>query len=438
MPATSDPDGILAPRNPLERRAVAYVAERRYSTPGQTMDLCGFGRDRAEALFVWDAEDGLENGEYLVYIGTVPNRFAQAYEETNEALANIKIDFSTQGLDGETLSPPNHPYFDVGAQILHDITPDKVAPLAVEIITDPPRTRRMAPSNLNPESCELDPADPSNETGLTHPDYWNGTKYQPRSDGYIYYGGNTASAWKPFLVRVTDNFLALRIRNLGEPGQKAVLTHVVLTPRKYVPGKININTVENLVHKERSGNLDKYFLVNVLTALPGLLRKNSTDDVSFPLNSTTQTNVPLPSTDNLINANLDVGNAAKLSKTIMSLRPDRGDGRYYEKIGELVLDALGKPGEEANKLEYPLSEEQKPGERFKEVYDRFRRIANLITTRSDIFEVLVTVQSGYGRDMNQDGKINYRSPEEFIVTGETKSRMVYERRTPSDRSDQRE
>jgi hypothetical protein len=460
MPATSDPDGILAPRNPLERRAVAYVAERRYSTPGQTMDLCGFGRDRAEALFVWDAEDGLENGEYLVYIGTVPNGFAQAYADTREALQNIGIDLSEQGIGGQTLSPPppNRPYFDEGAGILASITPDIVAPLAVEIITDPPRTRRMAPSNLNTEEgegegegegCTLGTADPSNETGLTHPDYWNGTKYQPRSDGYIYYGGNTASAWKPFLVRVKDNFLALRIRNLGEPGQKAVLTHVVLTPRKYVPGKININTVENYVHREYEQNQYKYSLVNVLTALPGLLRKDPeadvSYDVSFPLNSTTQTNVPLPSPDNLINANPDVGNAANLSRTIMRLRPDRGDGRYYEKIGELVLDALGKPGEEANQLEYPLSaeqepgeSEQKPGERFAKVYDRFRRIANLITTRSDIFEVLVTVQSGYGRDMNQDGKINYRSPEEFIVTGETKSRMVYERRTPSDRSDQRE
>jgi len=58
---------------------------------------------------------------------------------------------------------------------------------------------------------------------------------------------------------------------------------------------------------------------------------------------------------------------------------------------------------------------------------RLSRSANLLTTRSDIFEILVTVQAGTGEDLDGDGVINYRSPEEFTVTSERKTRTVYER-----------
>ena len=58
---------------------------------------------------------------------------------------------------------------------------------------------------------------------------------------------------------------------------------------------------------------------------------------------------------------------------------------------------------------------------------RYRRMANMITTRSDVFEIRVTVQAGYGVDANGDGYINYRSDDEFVTTAETKARTVYER-----------
>ena len=58
---------------------------------------------------------------------------------------------------------------------------------------------------------------------------------------------------------------------------------------------------------------------------------------------------------------------------------------------------------------------------------RFSRMANMITTRSDVFEILVTVQAGYGVDEDGNGQINYRSSNEFIVTAEKKTRTVYER-----------
>ena len=62
---------------------------------------------------------------------------------------------------------------------------------------------------------------------------------------------------------------------------------------------------------------------------------------------------------------------------------------------------------------------------------RLERMQNLITVRSDVFEILVTVQAGYGVDVNGDGIINYRDESavdpEFVVTAERTARTVYER-----------
>ncbi|MBP9004605.1 MAG: hypothetical protein KBH78_13385, partial [Candidatus Hydrogenedentes bacterium] len=46
---------------PIEKRPVMYVTSHPAGMPEQ---------DRTEALFTWDAEDGLENGTYIVYVGT--------------------------------------------------------------------------------------------------------------------------------------------------------------------------------------------------------------------------------------------------------------------------------------------------------------------------------------------------------------------------------
>ena len=65
--------------------------------------------------------------------------------------------------------------------------------------------------------------------------------------------------------------------------------------------------------------------------------------------------------------------------------------------------------------------------RFDENVYRFSRIANNITTRSDVFEIVVTAQSGYvpAAGERAQGAINYRN--EFVVQGERKLRVVYER-----------
>lgn len=65
--------------------------------------------------------------------------------------------------------------------------------------------------------------------------------------------------------------------------------------------------------------------------------------------------------------------------------------------------------------------------RFDEGRFRFSRMGNLVTTRSDVFEIVVTAQSGYVPTAGErgEGTINYRN--EFIVQGEKRIRVVYER-----------
>ena len=77
-----------------------------------------------------------------------------------------------------------------------------------------------------------------------------------------------------------------------------------------------------------------------------------------------------------------------------------------------------------------------PERRFEEIDNRLGRMANLITTRSDVFEILVTVQAGNATDVNGDNRIDYRDVNEFSVMAESQGRVIYERRARTDRSDE--
>ena len=98
-----------------------------------------------------------------------------------------------------------------------------------------------------------------------------------------------------------------------------------------------------------------------------------------------------------------------------------------------MIQPAGSPNE--NVL-HPLSNNSDAEMRNAEVQERLRRIANAISVRSDVFEIITTVQSGYGIDADGNGHYDYRDNREFITTAETRSRMVYERRVPSDNSDE--
>lgn len=433
----------LAARWPLAARAVMYVSEARAGVEG--INSPG-GRPEPmapEALFTWDSGTGLENGEYYLYVGTFLPGFGNQmrsassmwWQDASNFVENILLPLDQPGaVSGSRFKPV----------------------LALEVITDPTRAQGLAPEG-----------GADNNAGLTYPADWvPPTRYEPRTDGLIPYGDTGSGAWQPRTVRVTDNFLALRVRNVGAPGEVGVLTHVVLTPRKRTPGKININTAENhLVEIGQPGGPGHEFqFFNPIMGLPGAVRALETvranngniigqaippdADIALP-SAPVVPGSPLPAPaeftggravpplrntienpDRLADNADQIGIAAmRLAALMTANRPKNYDGRYYENITGLLRD-------DANNDVYPLSNEDDPEQRFDEVVRRFRQMVNLITIRSDVFEIIATVQAGYGVDLDGDGFFNYRSNDEFITTAESKVRLVYERRAPAARSDE--
>ena len=94
---------------------------------------------------------------------------------------------------------------------------------------------------------------------------------------------------------------------------------------------------------------------------------------------------------------------------------------FNTNLGRLVYPSI------LSDLDQDIALENEEAARFDESYERFRRMANLITNRSDVFEIIVKVQTGYVDDENGDGILNYRDDNEFTVTAEKDARVIYER-----------
>ncbi|HOK90840.1 MAG TPA: hypothetical protein PK379_12510, partial [Candidatus Hydrogenedentes bacterium] len=125
----------------------------------------------------------------------------------------------------------------------------------------------------------------------------------------------------------------------------------------------------------------------------------------------------------------------RLAALLMSLRPEHADGRYYETWSELLagLENGTIPLDDV----MPLSNEGRPDWRADEIIRRFSGLAQLITLRSDVFEILGIAQAGSATDMDGDGAVDYASPGDgFQVTAESRGRVIYERRARRDTTDQ--
>lgn len=504
--ATSLPDHF-EDRLPLERRVTMYVSENRSDTLPDP-----------EGLFVWDGEDGLENGEYVLYIGTyIPGLRDRAYSAAESSAGLIagvppksepnllyqsafNVPVGSLAVDRVTASilelDPTHP---------QALTTPRFDPVfALDVITDPTEARGVAPRSNTTSNTSLKPA------GLIHPDDWNpAVEYRAGSDGYIVYGNNAAGGWRPQTIRVTDNYLALRVRNVGQQGEVGVISHIVLAPRKRTAGRINVNTVQSRVATfPLTGVTTEHQYFNTLLGLPGVVDAATSvqastgtgltgpllpaDDVALMANlapalpadgswsdpltyygatplatppTRNQHDNDPPSTDSDVLVPDAVTNLSdrhmwggyRLSSMIMSGRTEHADGRYYMSAGALAdngsafdynygasradrptLDPGANWWEYAgveHQAVYPLSNESLRWRRFDEVQARLRRFGNLISTRSDVFEIIMTVEAGYGVDKNNDGFINYRDRDEFVTTAATKASATYERRSPSDQSD---
>lgn len=504
------PNGTMDIANRLEQVWPATRRPAMYITSHPTGMPEG---DRAEALFVWDAEDGLENGSYIVYVGTfVPgthrkwvdaDRIVEASRGQNNAQrANSGLPYypapmlarakNPSGTAWPPLTRPDYTTADILALDPERLArrpgePEFASWLTVEFYTDPRKAKLMSPPRRVLQAGESYP------DALPHPEDWyppQGTDnqaslvYVPDSDGMILYATNPDTPWMPKLVHVTNRFLALRVRNASPPGQAACVTCVVLTPVPRTRGRINLNTAEN-----RLSEVDtNYTVFNPLMGLPGTVvaayttRNPDVTNVGAPLGNlpasddamgtpVVSQNTPWPAPD-LLTGGLpvppaestvfapqsiqerqrllpggDVSNnnhyvadeesvaTLRLAAMLMTLRPDHADGRYYEAWSELLkgLENGTIPLDDV----MPLSNEGRPDWRADEIIRRFSGLAQLITLRSDVFEILGVAQAGNATDTNGDGFVDYLSTGDgFQVTAESRGRMVYERRARRDTTDQ--
>lgn len=521
FPAAPPPPALAPPLEEVEYpRAVMYVS--------QYDESLGEG-SRAEGVFSWDRNAGLENGTYVAYVATfVPRMGKSLTEADNQVIERLKSSVTAGGVSeyGNTIVPQQEPLppgtlnavqmeanrdamvariCALDPAMPHAENDDRFDPwLALEFITDPavadrvapPRSAYTPPSSATPLAAMPNPADwypaiPLNgtETAQTAP------KYHADGDGTILYSGSgQVTTWRARMVRVTDHFLALRVRNAGTANQVACITAVILAPARHVAGKIDVNTVENervIGGQASAGPNFSLGVFNTLLGLPGVVDALSTvrdpvtpdnytfigkrpvaeTDFGWPSFGVPKAGVadplrlPWPSPVNLVGLDMpplnpragtvldnnllgpvngangwvgaaDGVGAMRLSSMIMGGRTFHFDGRYYESFGDLAAGAGTGGTIQGKRRFYPLSNENAPEGRFDEIDTRFGRMANLITTRSDVFEILVTVQAGSNSDNNGDNRIDYRGVGEFVVTAESQGRAIYERRARNDRSDE--
>jgi hypothetical protein len=478
LPVFQDGPPNVESRHALSNRAIMYVARQRDINATNPDDF------RAEAVWSWDASDGLENGDYILHIGTYIPRLAERMQAAQQAAVQTT---------GETLLTP----FAVQSFLPFDdsytgpltVQGNYDTQLAVDVITDRVKARGLAPSvnvpstpstTLQGDSPAVDPN--AFFPGLTNPRDWEPAQnYAAGEDGYIAYGSNTVGDWQPVIVRVRDNFLAIRLRNMGNINEVAAFSHIVLTPKPRTAGRVNVNSANYaLIDNTSRGGVE---LWNALLGVPGIVdvgqrssAVNGTlieaDDNPNPLIAPGQIgarpyppltafqdtdpgserspnaatlNPALPSawlpTDGWTADSFarDVNFAVartQLVNMIMQGRPEQPDGRYYTDLVQLMEDSSSFANPDTGSTIFPLSNNVNEVERYDEVVERFSRMVNSLTTRSDIFEIIATVEAGYAYDENGDGRYDYRTNREFIPTAETKARMVYERRTPTDRSDE--
>ncbi|HEO71130.1 MAG TPA: hypothetical protein ENN80_07695 [Candidatus Hydrogenedentes bacterium] len=487
------------------------------------------------AFFAWDRDTGLENGNYDVYVvldDSGLDRLRAMYlrekaiiESPNPPSWFVPILYTDPSGDPGLLTG-------WGRAFLEALPADYNAGALVRFYTDPTSVRRhdrinadFWPQSLPPEAGELSERELHVGAG---------------AEGAAYYG----------TVRVTDNFLGMRIRNWARNSEDDAtrfrgisrFSRVVLVPRPTAYGRININTARTYRVGDKAASRE---LFNPLLGLPGILAEY--DPVRQLLVGMDGSHPGAPAMQGADNAAGDMGlvkwerkrddtdenkytddynpaepkphddrlilhdwrevftreefrqarywNIYDRAQWIARKRPEWPDGRYYRHPAELLGyvpfydaldDARGRENQGLRPVLHPTDEDfhwkadsldlladgrldpsHAPGDlygrrddmnlftrplipdyrdkQFESLYEeslyeyewgrlcfneevyRYSRLVNLVTTRSDVFEILVTAQTGYGVDANRDGRINYRDSAEFQVTGEKKLRTLYGR-----------
>lgn len=238
-----------ASRWPLERRAMMYVS----TNPPANEPIA----EAPQALFVWDGADGLANGEYDVYVVTMPDT-ANLYTSTTQIARNTNRLSDEQIYDRYWL-----------ARKLQNVR--RRLPIEIGVLTDKDGDRKCwvdngAPSNFT--TGMPDSAQNSNEIGLNTQGPGNQRDFEqlpraftPTSDGTVHVGR----------IKVENNFLGLYVRNIAGNGIEDVnaITRVVLMTRDRTPGRLNINTAITQPIAENANRNPQPNQFNPLTGLAG-------------------------------------------------------------------------------------------------------------------------------------------------------------------------
>ena len=484
----------IARRWPLAERTAFYVS----CNPNETMaNPSADDWPWPEVVFRWDANDGLENGIYDVYVVTA---------EPMDSLFDIR-DRSSANIDPDTPADENAP---LGSPDRVDLLANPTATFKTvsDVLkknnkaTNPDKNRlldRVRRSNQQDYSRLATDVtvftDRDDDGRLAVTETWNkaaSTPYEspdscgemkraiPNFEGVIHYQTP---------VTVKNNSLALRLRNRAKPGEWNRFSRVVLVARRDNPGTINLNTVQTkMVASTTSAGMKDLF--NPLYGVPGVLAYLDGSDPKNMMYKLPGVNeavgLPAAPPPTTASGRLDPpdlsGNESERTvniknsmywraQRIVAGRPEWRDGRYYRQVTDLIRDRLTEHLEGGDKLAWnrvsplqaapwhsarinydtvldnpgfydslDLADNMRANQALtfepdrtdvdnmsEEVAWRFARMANLVTTRSDVFEIVVLAQAGYMADTNSDGQLNYRDDAEFVVTAEKKTRAVYER-----------
>jgi len=197
-------------------------------------------------------------------------------------------------------------------------------------------------------------------------------------------------------------------------------SRVVLAPRARSHGRININTAQMARYIISVGGVDRRYEYNPLMGIPGVLAGFNAGTGQFSF---------LADTNNYGPSDSEVEAARNLAARIVEGRYQWPDGRYYRSAADLVAydaDTFGSP--EGAAAAPPLVTAAGTEEsQFLELIGRYGRMANLISTYSDVFEIHVTAEAGYisNEDVNSDGHRDWRY--DFVTTAQKKVRTIYER-----------
>ncbi len=415
----------LALRWPLWDRPVTFVSANMPNFDPRmdrnAIDSADLDARPAEALFVWDADDGLEDGEYDVYVitGDVELDLLRWGQEIAQMHSTNLTDLIQPGFGQEFMNRLN-----TRAAYLDNLAVD------IEFFTD-----------RGKDVWDGDVYDPDNPDGVRDEGYGDGKVWEDRNGNFfpepeelcrdqneesfgMKYGAtpNPEGVIHYGIVKVENNYLALFIRNWAPPGMLNRFSRVVLAPRARSHGRININTAQ--MSPFTHGGASHMF--NPLMGIPGVLAEFDAGTGQFSFRA---------DTDNYGPSHTAVVAARELAARLVEGRYVWPDGRYYRSVGDLVAydtGTLGTP--EGPSVDPPLLGRD-PGdpwdpvteEDFLELIGRYGRMANLISTHSDVFEIYVTAEAGYisNEDMNNDGQWDWRH--DFVTTAQKKVRIIYER-----------